>query len=396
MQTPRALGPRAALLWLVCLALLLAPACTSGDADETAEQESVAPTIVKIGFVAPLTGEDAGPAKDMRRAVELAVEDANKTAEAEESGYEFMVVSFDDEGDPDRAVEAAETLTSDVDVACVVGMYGTGCTASAASVYEREWLPFITVCTSPHVTHGSIQVAHAIFPAFDAQAPVAADVVREELGIGHVAVLDDGSAYGETLADTFVESFEALGGAVDVRASAGTSPALVVADAEGAAPGESRALYYAGDLLAVPQVLAVREALGEDVPIIGGDALHGSEYLEMAQSRYGANAAEGDVCTDLGLPPELQPRGADFQVAYAARWGESPLVHAPYAYDAAWMAVHAVLGAGTAREKIEDALDAMEFEGVTGTIDFDDEGEAEEQAVSVYRVVEDDWALAQQ
>jgi branched-chain amino acid transport system substrate-binding protein len=385
-----------ALVWLVCLALLSAPACTSSDAEETSEQEPVAPTIVKIGFVAPLTGKDSGPARDMRRAVELAVEDANNAAEAEESGYEFMVVSFDDEGDPDRAVEAAEALVSDTDVACVVGMYGTGCTVSAAAVYERASLPFITVCTSPRVTDGSIDVAHAIFPTFDAQAPVAAGVVREQLGIGHVVVLDDGSPYGQTLAEEFAESFEELGGAVDVRTSSETSPALVSSEAEEAAQGETRALYYAGDVVSSPQALAVREALGDDVPIVGADALHGPEYLETAENLYGDGAAAGDYCTDLGLPPELQPRGADFQVAYAARWGESPLVHAPYAYDAAWMVVHAVLESGMDRKRVEDALDSMEFEGVTGTVAFDEGGASDEQVVSVYQVVDDDWVLAQQ
>jgi branched-chain amino acid transport system substrate-binding protein len=352
--------------------------------------------VVRIGFVAPLSGEDADAAREMRRAVELAIEEANHTAEVEEAGLEFAVASFDDEGDPDLAVAAAEALAADEDVACVVGLFGRGCTLAAASTYERAGLPYISVCSDPRVAERPGGVAHAVFPSLDSQAPVAAELVREDLGIGHVVVMDDGGWYGQTLSEAFRDAFESLGGAVDFASSTDTSPALVASRAQEAAPGESRALYYAGELASAPRAIEVREALGDGVAIVGSDTLRGSEYLTMAENLAGEGSAEGDVCTDLGLPPELQPRGADFQVAYAARWGESPGVHSPYAYDAAWMVVRAVRDAGLDRAAIERELDEMEFDGVTGTIDFNEVGATANQVVSVYRVVDDDWVLVQE
>jgi branched-chain amino acid transport system substrate-binding protein len=66
--------------------------------------------------------------------------------------------------------------------------------------------------------------------------------------------------------------------------------------------------------------------------------------------------------------------GSDFEVAYRELTGQLPPLKAAFTYDGVSMITRAVRIAGTDRERIKDALRAMEFQGMTGTIAFDDMG----------------------
>jgi len=69
----------------------------------------------------------------------------------------------------------------------------------------------------------------------------------------------------------------------------------------------------------------------------------------------------------------LKPDGA-FINEYKTLYGEIPGAVAAYSYDAVNMIVEAIRTRGLDHEKIQKALAAIKFEGVTGKIEFDDKG----------------------
>jgi len=66
--------------------------------------------------------------------------------------------------------------------------------------------------------------------------------------------------------------------------------------------------------------------------------------------------------------------GISFSSEYKKKYGSQPGTVAAYAYDGINILIEAVREAGTERENIQKTIAAMKYEGVTGTIEFDDKG----------------------
>src|SRR5688572_33242716 len=90
--------------------------------------------VVKIAVAVPLTGDRGTEAQGLRRAVELAVEQANA---AKRFPYKLVAAPYDDRADPKEAVNVANLIVSDPRVVAVVGPYNSGCAIPAAKVYAR-------------------------------------------------------------------------------------------------------------------------------------------------------------------------------------------------------------------------------------------------------------------
>ena len=76
--------------------------------------------VVKIGLVAPLTGDQASIGQDLLHGAQLAVDQANARG-AIISGYRLELAALDDQHSPTQAVSAAKKLVADPDVVAVVG-----------------------------------------------------------------------------------------------------------------------------------------------------------------------------------------------------------------------------------------------------------------------------------
>ncbi|MBI1976155.1 MAG: ABC transporter substrate-binding protein, partial [Candidatus Omnitrophica bacterium] len=75
---------------------------------------------IKIGFAAPLTGDQAQIGIETLNGVKLAVEQANEKGEIL-PGFRLEVYALDDQHNPSQAVIVARKFISDPDVAAVVG-----------------------------------------------------------------------------------------------------------------------------------------------------------------------------------------------------------------------------------------------------------------------------------
>ncbi|MDY0087593.1 MAG: branched-chain amino acid ABC transporter substrate-binding protein [Coriobacteriia bacterium] len=344
-------------------------------------------TRVKIGLAAPLTGDNAVYGQGMKRAADLALKEANDSEEVRAAGYEFVLRAEDDQGDPKQAVNVANLLAGDAGVVGVIGHFNSGCTIPASAVYEDVGIAMITVSSNPQITTQGFGVVNRIVARDDAQGAFAARLVYEDFGHTRVAVVDDSTPYGQGLATEFVKTFADLGGEVIAREAIQTREVDFSALVTRLKSLEPQAVYYAG---AHTEGALLSKQMSEadlDVPLIGGDIIFSDEYIAIA----GADNAEGDVATILGLPLDQQARGQDFRAAYEAEYGQSPEAYDSYAYDAAAIFVKAVLQAGPERIAVIDAVRNAVHDGVTGTTEFDENGDTLNQAISAYRVTKGAW-----
>ncbi|PKQ38397.1 MAG: branched chain amino acid ABC transporter substrate-binding protein [Actinobacteria bacterium HGW-Actinobacteria-1] len=377
-------------LALLLVAAVAATGMLAGCSAKTEADSGTEPakqTTVKIGFAAPLTGDNAVYGEGMKRAVEMAIEEANASDEVKAAGYTYEISAQDDQADPKQAVNVANLLDGDAGVVALVGHFNSGCSIPASAVYERAGLAMVSVSSNPQLTAQGFAVVNRIVAKDDAQGTFAADLVYDTLGYKKVAVLDDSTPYGTGLATEFVKRFKEKGGEVVVQEKVQSKEvdfSAVVTRVKAAAP---QALYYGGAHTEGALIAKQAKEAGLNIPVIGGDMLFSPEYIKIAR----AENAEGDICTSLGLPLDQQPKGTEFKAAYNEKYGKDPEAYDSYAYDSAWIIIKAVLEAGPDRAAVATAIRGLSYDGVTGTTSFDANGDTKNQAISAYRVTGGEW-----
>lgn len=379
----------AALVAALALALS-AVGCAAQPAPETDDAAAEA-TVVKIGFAAPLTGDNALYGEGMKRAVELAIEEANGSEAAMAKGITFEIKAEDDAADPKQAVNVANALVADAGVVALVGHFNSGCSIPASPVYNEANMAMVTVSSNPQLTAQGYNVVNRIVAKDDAQGGFAGNLATE-LGFKKVALIDDATPYGQGLATEFKKAFTAAGGEIiseDRIQPKEVNFSSLVTKMKKDGPD---AVYYAGAHTEGALITKQMTEAGLKVPVIGGDMLFTPEHIKIA----GADNAEGDIATSLGLPLEQQPKGAEFLERYQAKFGAAPEAYDSYAYDAANVIIAAVLEAGADRAAVASAIRAGSVDGVTGTIAFDENGDNKQQIISAYKVEAGEWKQIQQ
>lgn len=375
--------------WALMLAAVMAfgvVGCSAPEKPESPEEPAAEAKEVKIGFAAPLTGDNALYGQGMKRAVELAIEEANASEEANAKGITFTINAQDDAADPKQAVNVANALAGDAAVIGVVGHFNSGCSIPAAPVYEQSSLAMVTVSSNPQLTATGLKNVARIVAKDDAQGGFAGTLATK-LGFKKVALIDDGTPYGQGLAAEFKKAFQAAGGTITSEERIQPKEVDFSALVTKLKKQSADAVYYAGAHTEGALITKQMKEAGFKVPVMGGDMLYTPDYIEIA----GKGNAEGDIATSLGLPLEQQPKGAEFAAKYRDKYDAAPEAYDSYAYDAAWTIINAVLSAGTDRAAVMQAVRSGSIDGVTGVVAFDENGDNKQQVISAYRVETGEW-----
>jgi branched-chain amino acid transport system substrate-binding protein len=386
---------QAIMIALAAAALLATTACGGNAAQtgtSTTSENSSAAKTVKIGFAAPLTGDNAVYGQGMQRATALAIEEANASPEAKAKGITFEMQAGDDAGDPKQAVNVANSLAGNREVVAVVGHFNSGCSIPASPVYNEAKMAMVTVSSNPQLTAVGLPNVNRVVAKDDAQGAFAGELATK-LGYKQVALVDDSTSYGQGLAAEFKKAFEAQGGKIVFSEAVQPKEVDFSALVTKLASKKPQAIYYAGAHSEGALFTRQMKTNGLKVPLIGGDMLYTPAYIKIA----GAENAEGDIATSLGLPLDQQPRGAEFAAKYEKKYSKAPEAYDSYAYDAARCIINAVLSAGTDRAAVMAAVrNGTLADGVTGSVAFDANGDNKVQVISAYKVTGGEWKQIQQ
>ena len=232
-------------------------------------------------------------------------------------------------------------------------------------------------------------------PAADGPSPVKRREFLKVLGATTAATIDDGSAYADQLAAVFAASFpEECGGTITAE------EAISVGDTDfsgtlGNIAADSPEFLYFPIFVAEGALLTqqARDTAGlEDTILAGADGILTPDWLEAA-----GEAAEGAVLSgpDLAFSGEFYE--AEFLPAYTeVSQEEQPVsvfhAHAFDAYNMLAQAMEEVAfeDGGTTyipRTAMRDAFFSIEgFEGITGTLTCDENGDCADAKISVSEV----------
>jgi branched-chain amino acid transport system substrate-binding protein len=338
------------------------------------------PLVVKLGHSAPLTGPQAHIGKDNENGARLAVEDANAAKiKLGERDVKFELIGDDDQADPKQGILVAQKFV-DAKVNAVIGHLNSGTTIPASKIYSDAGIPQVSPsATNPTYTHQGFKTAFRVMANDEQQGKVLGQYAGNQLQAKTVAIIDDKTAYGEGLASEFKKAAVAAG--VKVVAEEHTDDkavdfSAILTKVKGKKPD---LIFYGGmDPQAAPMAVQIGK-LGIKARLLMGDGGCTTEFLKNAGA-----AAEGHYCSLPGIPYEKMPGGPKFIERFKAKYGDIQL-YAPYAYDAVMVIVEAVKSAKSAEPAaILAEIPKTDHQGVTTRINFDDNGDLKDGAVSLY------------
>ena len=344
--------------------------------------------IIKIGHVAPLTGPISHLGKDNERGAQLAIDEANAagiTIGGEK--VEFRLLSEDDEANPQKGTVVAQKLV-DSGVAGVIGHLNSGTTIPASKIYHDAGLAQISPsATAIMYTHQGYKTAFRVMANDEQQGKVLGDYAVKTIGAKKIAVIDDRSAYGKGLADEFEKAAKSAGGEVVTREFTETTKTdftAILTKIKGLNPD---VIFYGGmDAQAGPMMKQVKN-LGITATYLSGDGIQSKQFLVLA-----GEEGEGAYASSPGLPLEKMDGGKSFQEKFLQTYHEDIQIYAPFTYDATSILIDAMVRADSSNpESYLPLLSQTDYQGVTGQIRFDENGDLRGGSISLYRVKNGEW-----
>lgn len=308
---------------------------------------------VKIGALMPMTGDLQAYGETSLNGVNLAADEVNAAGGV--LGGNLVVSVGDTQTNPQAGVDAAQKLANVEGVVGMVGALSSGVSIPVAkSVSSSVGVPQISsASTSPAIT--KLEDGDWLFrtvPSDAFQGVALAEVVQEN-GLGNVATLYINNDYGEGLANSFANAFQAKGGTVSESLAYEPGNASYRGELSKAAGGGAEALV----LIGYPEngITILKQSIeeGNFDKFIFTDGMKAPEIIEA----IGADFLNGSI----GTAPEAvaeSDAAVRFKSAYEAKHGELP--PKPFidsAYDATILLALAAEKAGSAdRTAIRDAL----------------------------------------
>jgi branched-chain amino acid transport system substrate-binding protein len=381
MRINRPLG-----LTLVAAALAVAYGCGKEEPAKQAAAPAAAPAmpevVVKVGHVGPTTGPQAHLGKDNENGARMAIDDANaKGVVIDGKKIKFELDAQDDQADPKQGTIVAQKLVDDK-VSGVVGHLNSGTSIPASKIYNDAGVPMVSPsATNPKLTLQGFKNVFRVMANDVQQGSVIGKAAVETLGAKKIAIIDDKTAYGAGLADETEKAAKAAGATIVAREYTNDKATDFKAILTKIKAKQPDVIMYGGmDAQGGPMVKQMKE-LGIKAKYIAGDGVCSAEWPKLA-----GGAAEGQYCTQAGLPPDKMPNAKDFVTRFTAKYGPIQ-VYAPYAYDAANTLIAAMQKANsTDPAKYLPTLASISYDGITAKIEFDEHGDTKNGAITLYEV----------
>ena len=344
-----------------------------------AGSEPAAPAEVKIGVIAPLTGEKAAIGQATIEAAELAAKEVNDAGglQVGDQKVKVVVVVEDDKDQEAAAVAAARKLINQDNVVALTGLHISRNAIPVGEIAESSQIPMVSgKSTNPKTTEGRDYVFRVAF-LDPFQGQVLAGFSQNELGVSKAAVLyDEASAYNKGIAEVYKQSFEEAGGEVVAFESYVSGQEDFLDQLTAIKDSGAEVLFLPNYFHEVPDQVTQARELGITVPVIGSDSwgILQSEDLPLVEGSYFTSHFAADSDSEVSQK---------FVAAYEEEYGKTPVDAAAATYDAVGMILQAMSNQGkTDPASIREGIATMGgYPGVTGDIEYQGSGDPVKSAV---------------
>ena len=349
---------------------------------------SFAQETLTIGVLVPTTGSEATYGQDMANAVTLAIEEIN--AKGGVLGKQLASTVGDDGCDAQQAVNAASKLASS-GVVGIVGGYCSGATIPTLQIFGDAKLPMvIPAANSTKLIPANPGNAFMINSTGNDQVAKAIEYFTAH-GVKSLAIVNQGDAYSQDLADLTRTNWEAAGNTVSAFEVTNKGEqdysSVITSIMSGSPDAVFWTAYYADGGLLIRQL---RER-GYQGLIAVGDGSNSPELFKIA-----GPAGEG-VIGFSNPTAEFLPEAKAFADAYQAKFGTAPGPYSTLTYDATNLLAWAIETAGsTEYDAVVAALASANFtDTISGPISFTPEKTLARSNFVVLEGKGGAWTLAQ-
>ncbi|MGN0372741.1 MAG: ABC transporter substrate-binding protein [Enterocloster sp.] len=346
-------------------------------AEESAEAASgdvtAAVDTIKIGLVTPLSGDNATYGTKQEKGYQLAMDEINAAGGV--YGAQIVLESYDDGGDAATAASGTQKFADDPEIMALGGSCLTSCTAAMLPISGDAGLAQLVVSSSAKSLTG---ISDYFFRMAVQDAAVGPQIANQFTSMGDTkaVALYPNNDYGTGLKDSFSEQFAANGGEVmETIAYQATDQdfAAILTTVKSLNPD---CIALCGTTTDGALIIKQARQMGIEAHIMGQPGIYNQNVIDIA-----GDAAEGLLCCGVFVATNPDEKVQEFVKKYNDKYNETPDGFAALAYDQMYVIADA---AGRAmaendgeltRETMAEALRATNYEGVTGTVNFDENGD---------------------
>jgi len=359
---------------------------------------------IRIGFNIPLTGDIPKVGESSRNAAEMLKEDINSKGGllVGDKSYPLEFIYEDNESKAESAVNVALKMIERDEVLAIIGPNSSKQAVPAGGTCDDNRTPMISPwSTNPDTTLDRPWVFRAAF-LDPFQGPVAANFAAKKFGAKTAGVLFDiSNDYSKGLAEIFRQVWEEKMGKDTVLAfeSHGTKDQDFSAQLTKIISAKPDFIFVPDNYNQVALIVKQAHDLGWKGPFMGSDAWGSAELLDLC----------GKDCVGQYFSTHYAAAGAkgatkEFIDRFAKKYGYVPDDVAALTWDATRMVLQAIQDTGEVkssvrkmRRSIRDALSDIEkFDGVTGAMHFDEQGDPVKCAVVVRISEENEFVFTEQ
>ena len=349
------------ILGVLTLALTLFSTGCSGD------------RTIKIGAILPLSGPLASIGKDIKFAIDVAVNNVNANGGVRNKPVQ---VFFEDSlGIPDKGVEAFHKLREEMGVKVIIGGVSSEVTLALAPLAEKYELPIISpTSSSPRITTQGNDYVFRVYPSDTIEARRLADTMFSQLFIRKFVPIAIKNEYGYGISN-------------EILRIARNTESMNIPEVIRYSPD---ATYE--DFLEIAN--KVKEMKPEAVllasyPEDAAQILRALAEAEVDCFRFStSSAALAGTIQSIGEPaigliyakPQFNPKATDeatreFVSEFVSMVGKEPDVYAAHGYDALQIAAHAFSKSSRPDDILRRLQQVKGYKGIAGDLTFDKFGD---------------------
>lgn len=325
---------------------------------------------IKVGIIGHLTGDYASYGIPMKNAAQLAIEEINEQGGI--NGQEIQLFIEDDNSDPNKAITSMNKLINVDGVNYIISAQGSGVTSAIIPIAQNNKnVMMITLGSAPGLTTQGEYIFRSVI-SDSYQGTKINKFLSENFETEKVAGLYLNDAYG-----------------VGIRDIINKNPNIDLITNEMFESGDSdfrtqllKIKSKDPDVLVLvghqeyPTILKQVHEIGIDATVITSETFKDEQILQKS----GTNA-EGVYTFFMAEPVDY----FGFSEKYEQRFGEDPSAYNKYAYDGT-IALIKSLESSDNTEDVKKNLHYVKFNGASGAVGFDAEGDRTGLDYDVYLV----------
>lgn len=349
-------------------------AAASADGGSAAADVTAAVDTIKFGLVAPLSGDNGAYGTKQEKGYELALEEINAAGGV--LGAKLELETYDDGGDASTAANGAQKFADDDSIMAIGGSCLTSCTAAMLPITGDAEMAQLVVSSSAKSLTG---ISDYFFRMAVQDAAVGPQIANQftKMGKTKAVTMYCNNDYGSGLKDSFNAQFEANGGQIlnSIPYQATDQDfAAILTTVKSLDPD---CIALCGTTTDGALIIKQARQMGIEAEIMGQPGLYSQNVIDIA-----GDASEGLLCSGVFVADGADEKGQEFVTKYGEKYnGEVPDGFAALAYDQMYVLADAAERAMEAndgeltRQTLADALKETNYEGVTGTVNFDENGD---------------------